>query len=66
MGPKFCQLLVIAGSRGGRRGTYCGEAERVDFDTESRDVLLLKLASQMALHEGGLQNTQLARVLPSE
>ena len=34
---------------------YRGEAEWVDFDTESGDVLLLELARQMALDEGGLQ-----------
>lgn len=34
--------------------TYGGEAERVDLDTECRNVLLLKLSSQMALDEGGL------------
>jgi hypothetical protein len=35
--------------------TYGGEAERVDLDTERRDVLLLKLARKMALDEGGLE-----------
>lgn len=34
---------------------YGGEAERVNLDTESGNVLLLKLASQVALDEGGLQ-----------
>lgn len=33
---------------------YGGEAERVDLDTKSGDVLLLKLTSQVALDEGGL------------
>lgn len=33
---------------------YRGEAERVDFDTERGNVLLLELASQMALDEGRL------------
>lgn len=36
------------------RVTYGGEAERVDLDSERRNVLLLKLARQMALDEGGL------------
>jgi hypothetical protein len=36
------------------RITYGGEAERVDLDTEGRNVLLLKLSGQMALDEGGL------------
>jgi hypothetical protein len=36
------------------RGTYGGEAERVDLDTERRNVLLLELSSQMALDEGRL------------
>lgn len=35
-------------------GAYGGEGERVHFDTESRDILLLELASQVALDEGGL------------
>jgi len=33
-----------------------GEGERVDFDTEGGDVLLLELARQMALDEGGLRD----------
>jgi len=35
-------------------GTYSGEGERVHLNTESRDIFLLKLASQVALDEGGL------------
>ena len=35
--------------------TYSGEAEWVDFDTERGDVLLLELACEMALDEGGLE-----------
>lgn len=31
--------------------TYCGEAERVDFHTQSGNVFLFELAGQMALHE---------------
>lgn len=34
--------------------TYGGEAERVDLDSERRNVLLLELAGQMALDEGRL------------
>jgi hypothetical protein len=37
------------------RSTYGGEAERVDFDTECRNVLLLELSGQMALDESGLE-----------
>jgi hypothetical protein len=33
---------------------YGREAERVDLDTESSDVLLLELTSQVTLDEGGL------------
>jgi hypothetical protein len=36
-------------------GAYGGEAERVDFDTERRNVLLFELAGQVALDKGGLQ-----------
>lgn len=36
------------------RGSYGGESERVNLNTESSDVLLLKLSSQVALDEGGL------------
>lgn len=35
--------------------TYGGEGERVDLDTESSDVLLLELSSQVTLDEGGLE-----------
>lgn len=35
-------------------GAYGGESKRVDFDTESRDVLLLEFTSQVTLDEGGL------------
>jgi hypothetical protein len=37
------------------RVTYRGEAERVDLDSERRNVLLLKLSGQMALDEGRLR-----------
>jgi hypothetical protein len=36
------------------QGTYGGEAERVNFDAESSNVLLLELACQMSLDEGSL------------
>jgi hypothetical protein len=39
--------------------TYGAEAERVDLDTEGGHVLLLELASQVALDEGGLDQTML-------
>lgn len=40
---------------GVRRGkAYGGESERVHLNTEGGNVLLLKLASQVALDEGGL------------
>lgn len=35
-------------------GAYGGESKRVDFDTESRDVLLLEFTRQVTLDEGGL------------
>lgn len=35
--------------------THGGELERVDFNTECGDVLLLELARQVALNEGGLR-----------
>lgn len=35
--------------------TYGSEAERVDLDTEGRNVLLLEFSGQMALDEGCLQ-----------
>jgi hypothetical protein len=34
--------------------TYGGEAERVNLDSECRNVLLLELSGQMALDEGSL------------
>lgn len=34
--------------------TYGGEAERVDFYSQGRNVLLLEFTSQMALDEGRL------------
>jgi len=36
------------------KGTNCRKAERMDFDAESSDVLLLELTSQVALDEGSL------------
>lgn len=48
---------VLADGRGGGRGepvSYGCESEGVDLDAESGHVLLLELAGQMALDEGGL------------
>jgi len=46
--------------------TYGGETERVNFDTERRDVLLLELSSQVTLDESGLgENQELANIIPS-
>jgi hypothetical protein len=40
---------------GARRGiAYGSEGQRVNLDTEGSNVLLLELASQVALDEGGL------------
>jgi len=36
--------------------TYCAEPERVNFDTESSDILLLELSSQVTFDESGLQS----------
>lgn len=36
------------------RGAHGCEAERMNFDTESSNVLLLELASQMSLDESSL------------
>lgn len=50
-------IVTRWGTRGGagRRGkAYGGECKRVHFDTEGGNVFLLKLASQVALDEGGL------------
>ena len=33
---------------------YCGEAQRVNLDTEGGHVLLLEFTCQMTLDEGGL------------
>ena len=41
-------------AQAGYGGAYSSESKRVDFDTESCDIFLLKLASKMALDEGGL------------
>ena len=48
-------LVAVVCLTGSWVRAYRGEAEWVDFDTESGDVLLLELARQMALDEGGLQ-----------
>lgn len=66
MVPKFYRFRVSwpSSRRGGswqrsrsgaRRGiAYGSESQRVNLDTESGDVLLLELSSQVALDEGGL------------
>lgn len=41
-------------SSGGRGESYGRETKRVNFDTESGDVLLLELSSQVTLDESGL------------
>lgn len=38
---------------------YGGETERVNFDSEGRNVLLLELSSQVTLNEGGLSKAQI-------
>jgi hypothetical protein len=40
----------------GSGGLYGGEAERVNLYSKSRNVLLLELASKMALNEGRLED----------
>ena len=57
---KVLRVLLVTGRvRAGRfvegGNAYGREAERVDLDTESGDVLLLELTSQVALDEGGLR-----------
>lgn len=42
------------GRSGGVGGAYGSESKGVHFDTESGDILLLELASKMALDERGL------------
>lgn len=44
-------MRSLPGSVGATNG---GETERVDLDTKGCHVLLLELASQMTLDEGGL------------
>ena len=58
MVPRFCGIELVDRHRGGvRRGiAYGSEGERVNFDTESSDVLLLELSSQVALNESGLND----------
>ena len=45
-----------------RARTYCGEAKRVNFHTQSGNVLLLEFSSQVALDEGGLFNSFVSTV----
>lgn len=56
---KGAELVPVSGLTQGacrRKGalSYCGETQRVNIDTEGGNVLLLELARQMALDEGGL------------
>ena len=39
-------------------GAYGGESKRVHFDTESSDILLFELASQVTLDESGLNRSR--------
>jgi hypothetical protein len=64
-GAEVLRVLSVAVSRRKARLTYGGEAERVDFDTEGRNVLLLELSSQMALDKRGLQAVSLASIVLS-
>jgi hypothetical protein len=58
------RVLLVSGHPGALSArsvgaTYGGEAERVNLDTEGGHVLLLELTSQVALDEGGLDQTML-------
>lgn len=44
----------LATDQGGGIATYGSETKRVNFDTESGDIFLFELTSQMALDKGGL------------
>ena len=48
------RLVSLSGDRGSDF-SYGGEAKRVDFYTQSRNILLLELSGDVALDEGGLQ-----------
>lgn len=48
------ELVNLASNQGGEFATYGSESKGVNFDTESGDIFLLELTSQMALDEGGL------------
>lgn len=54
--------LVSGRIAGSDHSTNGSEAQRVNFDTQSGHVLLLELASQVTLDEGGLSiiSTRLA------
>jgi hypothetical protein len=56
MGPRFCHVYQYAVLQREGRITYCGEAERVDLNSERRNILLLELSGQMALDEGRLRH----------
>ena len=56
VGCQWCLLLLfVCAMLFLDRWTYRAEVERVDLDTEGGDVLLLELASQVTLDEGGLR-----------
>lgn len=55
MGPRFCDGQFVGVGKRRVDGAYRAEAEGVDFDTESGNVLLLELSRQMALDEGSLE-----------
>lgn len=48
------ELVNIVLDQGGGFATYGSKSKRVNFDTESGDIFLLELSSQMTLDEGGL------------
>lgn len=47
-------LVNLASDQGGEFATYGSKSKGVNFDTESGNIFLLELTSQMALDEGGL------------
>lgn len=59
-------LILVAGRiAGSDRSTNGSEAKRVNFDTQGGHVLLLELASQVTLDEGGLRIIPLALAILS-
>ena len=59
-GCQILRLFKYYRFRHGRCLTYCAEAKGVNLDTKGGHVLLLELASQVALDEGGL-HTMISR-----